>query len=101
MIPPLKGGLGIIYANGAFQIGSKAQFAAEQRRTGDFETPTDGYAIVDLFGQYRLQSGKLLHTFSLNGDNIFNTTYRSHLSRIKDLMPESGRSVSLLYRMYF
>ncbi|MDZ7682049.1 MAG: TonB-dependent receptor [Fodinibius sp.] len=101
MIPPLAGGMGVTYAKGGFQLGGKGRFAAKQTRTGDFETPTDGYALVDLFGQYRFQSGKLLHTFSLNTENIFNTTYRSHLSRIKDLMPEPGRSVSLLYRMYF
>jgi iron complex outermembrane receptor protein len=101
MIPPLKGGIGITYANSGFQVGSKARFAANQERTGEFETSTDGYTVFDLFGQYRFQSGRLLHTFSLNADNIFDTTYQSHLSRIKDLMPEPGRNVSLLYRMYF
>jgi iron complex outermembrane receptor protein len=101
MIPPLTGGVGLTYAKGGFQVGGMGQWGAEQTRTGDFESPTDGYAVFDLFGQYRFQSGKLLHTLSLNANNIFNTTYRSHLSRIKDLMPEPGRNVSLLYRMYF
>lgn len=101
MIPPLKGGLGLTYANGDFQIGAKGRFAAEQTRTGDFESPTDGYAIVDLFGQYRFQSGDLLHTFSLNVENLFNTTYRNHLSRIKEIIPEPGVGASLLYRLYF
>lgn len=101
MIPPLTGSLGLTYAKGGFQLGGKGRFSAEQTRTGDFETPTEGYVVFDLFGQYRFQSGKLLHTFSLNAENLFDTTYRSHLSRIKELMPEPGRSISLLYRMYF
>jgi iron complex outermembrane receptor protein len=101
MIPPFKGTVGLTYASGGFQIGSKMRFAAEQTRTGDFETPTEGYTILDLFGQYRFQSGGMLHTLSINAENIFNTSYRSHLSRIKNLVPEPGRNISLLYRMYF
>lgn len=101
MIPPLKATVGLTYANSGFQVGSKARIAARQSRTGDFESPTDGYTAFDLFGQYRFQSGSTLHTFSINAKNILDTTYRDHLSRIKDLMPEPGRNISLLYRMYF
>lgn len=101
MIPPLKGNVGITYSSGGFRIGSKAKLAGEQTRTGDFETSTDGYAVFDIFSQYRFEGGGMLHTISLNMQNILNTTHRSHLSRIKDLMPEPGRNVSLLYRIYF
>ncbi len=101
LIPPLKGNVGITYSSGGFRIGSKAKIAAEQTRTGDFETPTDGYTAFDVFSQYRFEGGGMLHTVSLNMENVFNTTYRDHLSRIKDLMPEPGRNISLLYRVYF
>ncbi|MFH5883411.1 TonB-dependent receptor [Halalkalibaculum sp. DA3122] len=101
MIPPFKGSLGLKYAKGGFQVGSNLRLAARQTRTGDFETPTEGYAVIDLFGQYRLQSGAVLHTFSLNAENILDTTYRKHLSRIKEIRPEAGFGVSLLYRIYF
>ncbi|HEX6981622.1 MAG TPA: TonB-dependent receptor [Balneolaceae bacterium] len=101
MIPPLKGTIGLTYAPGKLRLGAKARLAAEQNRTAEFETPTDGYAVFDLFAQYRFQSGGLLHTIALNATNIFNTTYRNHLSRIKEIIPEPGRSVSLLYRVYF
>lgn len=101
MIPPLKGTAGLTYARGDLQVGTKIRFAARQNRTGDFETPTEGYTVVDIFGQYRIQSGTMLHTFSLNAENIFDTTYRSHLSRIKDIRPEPGLGFSLLYRVYF
>lgn len=101
MIPPLKGRLTLKYASGGFRIGANATLAAAQTRTGDFETPTDGYAIFDVFGQYRFQTAELLHTISLSADNLLNREYYSHLSRIKDIMPEPGRNISLLYRMYF
>ena len=101
MIPPLKSNLSLKYASGGFEAGTRARLASSQNRTGEFETPTDGYAIFDLFGQYRFQSGQLLHTISVRAENLFDTSYRSHLSRIKELMPEPGRNVSLLYRVYF
>ncbi|MDX1585771.1 MAG: TonB-dependent receptor [Balneolaceae bacterium] len=101
MIPPLKGMIDLTYSTGSLQIGSRLKAAAKQTRTGDFEEPTDGYLVLDLFGQYRFQRGNLLHTFSLRADNLLNETYFNHLSRIKELMPEPGRNVSLLYRVYF
>ncbi|MEL7834224.1 TonB-dependent receptor [Fodinibius sp. Rm-B-1B1-1] len=101
MIPPLKGNVEVSYNNSGLKIGAKSKWAAEQNRTGEFETSTDSYAIFNLFGQYRFQKWDLMHTLSLNANNIFNTTYRNHLSRIKEIYPEPGRNISLLYRMYF
>ncbi|WP_138429984.1 TonB-dependent receptor [Fodinibius saliphilus] len=101
MIPPLQGTGSITYAEGDLRLGTKVHFAAKQSRTGEFETLTNEYIVFDLFTQYRFQSGNLLHTFSLNIENLFNTTYRNHLSRIKEITPEPGIGASLLYRVYF
>nr|WP_284700164.1 TonB-dependent receptor [Gracilimonas sediminicola] len=100
-IPPFKVKSSLKYAKGGFEIGSRVRFSAEQTRTGEFETPTDRYLLVDAFSQYRLEGGKLLHTFSVNVNNLLNTEYYDHLSRIKDLRPQPGINVSLLYRLYF
>lgn len=101
MIPPLKGKLMLMYAEDGFQIGGRTTIAASQSRTGDFEEPTDGYTTFGVFGQYRFQAGGLLHTLTLNGENIFNREHQNHLSRIKELVPEPGRNISVLYRVYF
>ena len=100
-IPPFKSKASIKYSKGGFEIGSRVRFSAEQNRTGEFETPTDSYTLVDAFSQYRLEGTQLLHTFSLNVNNLLNTEYYDHLSRIKDLRPQPGINVSLLYRVYF
>ena len=34
-------------------------------------------------------------------NNVFNVKYYNHLSRIKDIMPEPGRSLSLQYELDF
>jgi iron complex outermembrane receptor protein len=101
MIPPLKGNIELSYNKDGLKIGTKSKWAAEQNRTGEFENSTDSYATFNLFGQYRFEKWDLLHTLSLNANNILNTTYRDHLSRIKEIYPEPGRNISLLYRMYF
>lgn len=101
MIPPLKGSLNLTYTSGKLELGSKIQTAARQSRTGDFEEPTGGHFVVNVFGQYRFQQGQFLHTISLRADNLLDESYYNHLSRIKELMPEPGRNISLLYRVYF
>lgn len=100
-IPPLKVKGAIKYSKNAFNAGTKFQFANKQTRLGEFETKTDSYFLTDIFTQYRFDSKSLLHTISLNINNIFDTEYYNHLSRIKDIRPEPGRNISLLYKVYF
>jgi iron complex outermembrane recepter protein len=49
----------------------------------------------------RLLTGAQLHAFTLRVENITDRVYRNHLSRVKEIAPEAGRSVSLLYRLSF
>jgi iron complex outermembrane receptor protein len=42
-----------------------------------------------------------LHTVALTAENVTDTEYRMHLSRVKSIMPEPGRNVKVLYRVYF
>lgn len=100
-IPPFKANVSLKYVKGGFELGSRVKLASNQTRTGEFETETDGYVLTDLFSQYRFNSNKLLHTFSLGINNLFDVEYRNHLSRIKDLNPGPGRNITLLYRVYF
>ncbi len=101
MIPPLTGRVYLEWANSNLTLGAASRMAASQNRIDIFEEPTDGYVLLDLYGQYHFSSGRYLHTFSLNFDNVANTEYRNHLSRIKSIMPEPGMNLKLLYRFYF
>lgn len=101
MIPPMEGGIGIRYANSGFSIGGRLKFAATQNRTAEFESSTSGYTTIDLKSQYRFSVGNTFHTLTLNIRNLLNTEYYNHLSRIKEIFPEPGRSADLLYRVYF
>ncbi len=101
LIPPLSFKSSIKYSAKSFEIGTRLTASAEQNDLGDFETKTDDFILLDGFASYSLMAGKLLHTFSFNVTNVLNNTYYNHLSRIKELNPEAGRNMSLLYRLYF
>ena len=101
MIPPVSGNIGLRYAINTLTIGGRLRLSAKQNRLGEFETETDGYIIADLNAQYRFNWGNTMHTVSLNALNLFNEEYYNHLSLVKDLFPEPGRNVTLLYRVYF
>ena len=42
-----------------------------------------------------------LHTLTLGVRNLTDREWREHLSRIKDVAPQPGRNVQLLYRVSF
>ncbi len=99
-IPPLTGEGGARYRRGSLAAGLSLRVAARQHRLGPFEAPTDGYRVLDGFVQYYFSTGRMLHTVDLVLDNITDTAYRNHLSRVKSVMPEPGRNLRLLYRMH-
>ncbi|MEK9508919.1 TonB-dependent receptor [Gemmatimonadota bacterium Y43] len=100
-MPPLNGRVGLRYDTPVWFAGAEARLAAQQDRLGEFETATDGYAILGLSAGLRTTLGGRLHTLTLRLDNATDETYRNHLSRTKEIMPEAGRGVSLVYRLVF
>ncbi|MBD3331405.1 TonB-dependent receptor [candidate division GN15 bacterium] len=101
MIPPLKGTIDLQYSSGWWVIGQECEWAADQTRVDQFEKPTAGYALFNTLVQYQRPSGPLIHSVTMAVDNLLNTEYRNHLSRIKSIFPEAGRGVRVTYRLYF
>jgi iron complex outermembrane receptor protein len=101
LIPPLHGSVSLRFERPRFFVGGHVAFADAQRRIGDFETPTPGYAVGGVSAGVRLITGSQLHALTLRVENITDRVYRNHLSRVKEIAPEAGRSVSLLYRLSF
>lgn len=102
MIPPLRLTTGLRYVEGPFSVGGTYRYSSTQARTARFEEPTESYNLFHLNAQYRITTqSNLLHTFSLNVQNLTNVRYRNHLSRLKEIFPEPGRSINLLYKLYF
>ena len=72
-----------------------------QDRLGEFETKTDGYFLTDVSGTYIIHSSNIIHKIIFRIENIFDQEYYNHLSRIKLIMPEKGRSIGIQYRLVF
>lgn len=100
-MPPFRVRGGLRYQYNAFQAGGEVVRVAEQDRVFGAETPTDGYGLVKLFASYSFQRGAAVSTITARVDNATNELYRNHLSLIKDLVPEMGRSYRLTYNVRF
>jgi iron complex outermembrane recepter protein len=100
-MPPFRSQFGLRYQRNAFQTGGTVIVTAKQDRLFTSETETDGYALLRLYAAYSVQAGRMVHTITGRLDNVTDELYRNHLSLIKDLAPEMGRNVKLLYNVTF
>ena len=100
-IPPLRGRVGIEFRRQGFSIRPELVLANRQSETFDLETPTAGYAVIDLRASYTIPTRGAVHQLSANVFNIGDQLYRNHSSFIKDLAPEIGRGVRFSYMVRF
>ncbi len=102
-MPPLRFRFNARYDTGTWWIGSSIRLVGEQSRVVQEELPTDGYTLINANAGYNF-SANGMHRISLRVENLANTTYRDHLSRIDRSefgFPMPGRNVSLSYRYLF
>ncbi len=100
-IPPLTGSIGATWTPGRINLGGNLRHSAAQDRLGEFESHTPSHTVLNVNLHYRFSRNQLLHTVALRVNNLLNEEYYNHLSRVKEIFPEPGRSVNLLYRAYF
>lgn len=99
--PPLKGRLALVHDGEVIKWTASVRGASKQTLLGPFEEKTDGYVVPEVSAQTHFIKAGVLHTFTVAIDNVTNTKYRDHLSRVKSVMPEPGRNVRILYRLHF
>lgn len=113
-IPPLNGGLRARYDMKRFFMSLGWEGAAAQHRVPRAipdpigsgaailpERPTAGYGLLNGGAGFRWGEGARFHTLTLSINNLTDAVWRDHLSRIKDVAPQPGRNVQLLYRVQF
>ena len=69
--------------------------SVDQDRVGEFETSTEGVLLTDIIFSFNYK----MHSMTLQLNNIFDKEHYNHLSRIKDIYPEAGRNVHLVYKI--
>ena len=100
-IPPLNGKVALRYVTRPLNVHFTVRLSDGQYRLSEFEEATDGYIVYDVGFQLAFLVWQLQHQAVVTVENIFDTEYRQHLSRIKSVMPEPGRNMKLLYRLNF
>ncbi len=100
-IPPLKFAGSATYRHPWLSAGGTVEWAAGQKRVDTYEDPTDGYTVFGVTIQRDFLANQARHSVILSLENLFDVEYRNHLSRVRSVMPETGRSLKLHYRMYF
>ena len=100
-IPPLNGKFVISYTPSPLHLHVTSRFSGSQTRLGEFEEPTDGYLVYDVGGHFNFSWWQLDNMMVFEIENLLDTAYREHLSRIKAVMPEPGRNVKFLYKLNF
>ena len=78
-----------------------SSFAGRGQGPGEFEQPTDGYYVIDGHVHYLFSGGGLLHSVDLMVENAADKEFYNHLSRVKSVMPEPGRNIKFMYKIYF
>jgi len=76
----------------------ETRLAGSQTRLGEGDTPTPGYAVVNLGVGMRFARQRVVNNISIHCDNVFNRVYRDNLSVIKDFIPQPGRGFRLNYQ---
>ena len=100
-MPPFRLRFAAEYAKDRLWGGVTVRQVARQGRVAPEEDKTDGYTLVNMNAGYRFGTAKL-HRVVLRGENLFNVSYRDHLSRVEDrqaFMP--ARNISLVYSFDF
>ena len=100
-IPPLNGKFVISYVLAPLHLHVTSRFSGSQTRLGQFEEPTDGYLVYDIGSYLNFSWWQLENMVVFEIENLLDTAYREHLSRIKAVMPEPGRNVKFLYKLNF
>lgn len=99
LMPPLRGDLEAeLHTVGSGPLGrarvtARLQLVARQTRLGPFDTPTDGYALLDLSAGLERELGGRRVSFGVRVLNATNARYTDFLSRYKSFAFGQGRNV--------
>ncbi len=96
-IPPVRGRIGFDYRLKGLGIRPELVLANRQWQIAPTETPTAGYALLNINAGYTWTSQHVMHTISANSFNLGDRLYRNHLSFIKAYAPEIGRGIRFSY----
>lgn len=100
-IPPFKFHGEVAYVWTHVRAGINTEFALAQNRLDRYEQRTPGFVTFGASLEFHWSLTLARYSIVLRGDNLFNADVRNHLSRLKSVMLEKGRNVSILAKAEF
>ena len=100
-IPPRSFTLGLEGETDRFSARAEWVNVAQADDLAGFETPTEGYDLINARFSFRPVAGQDRLVVRLDGRNLTNEEARVHPSFVKDLLPRPGRSVRLVLSSTF
>lgn len=100
-IPPLSGLIGVSAENDNWNLRAELDIASSQDNTAEFELPTEGYQLVNLFLTYKFDVAENPLNFRVSVHNLFDDDARQHTSFLKDALPLPGRNVRFSLALNF
>jgi iron complex outermembrane receptor protein len=92
-MPPWRIGGSLEYTHGFWQAGLDIFRVADQNQTGNLETVTPGYTMLNLNVVYDIPTDHVDFAIFARGTNLLNEDARRSTSFLKDVAPLPGRAV--------
>jgi iron complex outermembrane recepter protein len=100
-IPPLRLLGGVELTNAGFVLRGEVEWSDDQTKTATFETPTDGFTLVNASATWRPFGRDRNIALIASANNIFDVTARRAASFTKDFVPLAGRDFRVTARVSF
>ena len=89
------------YHEDLFRVRLELQQVFEQDKVASYETPTDGYSMVNLYLSKDVTYEGRTYELFVRGTNLLSEKVRNHVSYIKDVAPLPGASAMAGIRVRF
>ena len=100
-IPPLRLRGGAELELGNVHLRGEVEHNDAQDRVAGFETPVDGFTMVNLSAVWHPMGDDGPLTFTLAGNNLFNVSARRAASFTRDFVPLAGRDIRVSAKLAF
>ena len=100
-IPPLRLLGGVELTNASLDLRGEVEWSDAQTKTAAFETPTDGFTLVNASATWRPFGRDRNVAIIASANNIFDVTARRAASFTKDFVPLTGRDFRVTARLSF
>lgn len=101
-ITPARNVLAFDYSRGVTNALLEIQDIERQNAVADFETPTDGFALVNARLSHSVELGeRAVLVISAYGRNLTDEIARNHTSFVKNEVPLAGRNIGIRARLSF